>query len=370
MSKAFKWVINYIKNTDLYLLLLALTASGMGLMLIYSATRTMEDNKPILVQSAAILIGLIAFVILSLVDLEDTPQLWKFVFIANILFQLSVLFIGKGEGGNRSWIRFGPIGIQPGEVGKLLFIYTFSQHLILLKDNINHWKSILLLLCHIGLMSGSIIFASKDVGVALSYPFIGITMIFAAGISLKWIAAGGVMGVASVPFVWKAIGKFQQERILVLFDHDLYPNRWYQQGLSQTAIGAGRMYGEGFLNGNVVQLGSLPAKHTDFIFAVCGEEWGFIGCTVLIGVLSLIILRLFYVSYRARDPFSALLCVGIGSMLLFQICINLFMCLGIAPVLGQTLPFISYGGSSIVTCFMVLGAAAGVRMRAKPSWLR
>lgn len=371
MGNVFKSIWQYIRNTDLYLLFLALISSSYGVILIYSATRGYDTNKFIVVQTGAILIGVIGFVIVSLIDFENIAPAWKWVFVLNVLFQLALFAVGTAEGGNRSWIRFGPIGIQPAEVGKILFVFTFAQHITLLKDRINHWKNLFQLLIHLGIIAGVIVLSSDDFGMSLAYIFICFFMLFAAGLSLKWFAGGAVLGVASIPFIWNFVLKpYHKTRILVLFDPSINPDKVWQQSQSRIALGAGQMYGEGFMKGNQTQYNMLPAKHTDFIFSVAGEEWGFIGCLVIVGLLALLILRLFYVSFKANDTFSSLLCVGIGGMFMFQTFENIFMCLGIGPVMGLTLPFFSYGGSSIVTMYIAVGIAAGVRMREKPSWLR
>lgn len=363
---------HYLRHTDLYLLFLALLCSGFGVTLIYSATRAYETNKYIYTQIAAIVIGVAAFVIMSLLDLETIAPVWKWIFGLNFVFQC-VLFtpLARDVGGNRSWINLGPLSLQPAEVGKLLFIFTFAAHLSLVRSRINHWKTLLPLLLHLLALMGIIIISSRDMGMSLSYLAVFIIMLFAAGLSLKWFAGGAILGIASIPFLWNFVLKnYQIKRILVLFDPSIDPEKAWQTTQSKIAIGAGQMYGEGFLHGNQTQYNMLPAKHTDFIFAVAGEELGFIGSCAIIGLLMLLILRLFYVSFKANSSFSSLLVVGIAGMILFQTFENIFMCLGLLPVMGLTLPFFSYGGTSVITMCAAIGIAAGVRMREKPSWLR
>lgn len=369
--RIFQSIGHYFKHTDLYLLILSMMASTYGIALIYSATRSYESNKFIIVQSICMLIGITAFIIISLVEIDNLARYWKWLFIFNILLQCSLFVLGKAEGGNRSWIRFGPIGFQPAEIGKLIFVFTFAAHLITVKEKMNNWKYLISLMLHLLIIMGVIVVSSDDVGMSISYLFICAIMLFAAGLSYKWFAAAGILGVASIPFLWNFfLGNFQKKRILVLFDPTLDPNTSYQATQSKMAIGSGQFYGEGYMQGRQVQFGSLPAKHTDFIFSVAGEELGFLGALAVVLILSLIILRIFYVTFKADTPYSSLVCVGIGGMIMFQTFENIFMCLGLGPVMGLTLPFFSYGGTSLVTMYLSVGVVAGIRMREKPSWLQ
>ncbi|MBP3312715.1 MAG: FtsW/RodA/SpoVE family cell cycle protein [Butyricicoccus sp.] len=372
--RAFRSIGHYFKHTDLYLLLLALCCSGFGAVLVYSATRSMDSDKYIIIQLASVAIGFFVFILISLFDLEDMSRYWKWFLLLNIAFQLLLYTpLGYGEGGNHSWLRFGSVGIQPGEVGKVLFIFTFAAHLEREYDRMNHWRTLLGLGLHLCIIAAAVIIPSHDAGVALSYLFIFIIMLFGAGLSLKWFAGGAVVALASVPFIWQIFsGKraYRLDRILVLFDPSINPEVAWHTQKSKLAIGAGEVFGSGFLQGNQMQHSNFPGKHTDFIFAVAGEEFGFVGCLLILGLLSLLILRLFYVSFTANSTFSAVLTIGIAGMFLSQTFENILMCIGLFPVIGITLPLFSYGGSSVITMYAALGIAAGVRMREKPSWLK
>ncbi len=380
--RLFRSVGHYFKHTDLYLLFLALCCSGFGGVLVYSATRSMDTNRYIIVQLVSVGIGIFAYILISMFDLEDMSRFWKWFMVLNILFQLLLLTpLGAEDGGNRSWLRFGdsPVGIQPGEVGKLLFIFTFAAHLEREHDRMNHWRTLFELGLHLVIIFAAVAVPSKDVGVAISYIFIFVIMLFGAGLSLKWFAGGAVVMLASVPFLWKSLTTvengvvtyhYRLNRILVLFDPSIAPEIAWHTEKSRLAIGAGQMYGAGFLQGKQMQHSNFPGKHTDFIFSVAGEEFGFIGCITILVLLCLLILRLFYISYTANNTFSAVLTLGIAAMFLSQTFENIMMCIGLFPVIGITLPLFSYGGSSVITMYAALGIAAGVRMREKPSWLR
>ena len=360
-------ISRYFQTMDYVLLILALCCSVFGLALIFSATHAMDGGSAryMAIQTLAILLGLVGFTIISSIDLERFTPMWRLVFLINVLFQLSLIFFGYENGGNRSWLRFGSIGIQPAELGKLLFVFTFAKHINLLRYKLNRVKSLVQLGAHLLIIMLAIILPSKDVGMSLPYVFIAVLMLFAAGLSLKWFAGGLILACAAVPILWQVLDNFQKNRILVLFDPTIAPDTYWQQQQSRIAIGSGKLFGTGFLKGSQTQNNRLPEKQTDFIFGVAGEEWGLVGCMVIVIALMILIFRVFYVSFYAPSQISSLICVGIGSMLLFQTFENIFMCLGIGPVMGLTLPFFSYGGSSIVTMFLALGMVVGISRKAK-----
>lgn len=373
----FKTVTHYIKNTDLYLVILALVCSGYGMVLIYSATLnpvTVYDGstRNLIIQGAAVIIGLGAFVVMSLIDLEGMSGWWKIFVLVNIGLQF-LLFtpLGTEVNGQRAWLDLGPISLQPGELGKLIFIFTLAAHISEIKDHISEWRGLFVIGLHTLIMMGAVVIASGDTGMAIQYFMIALIMLFAAGLSLKWLGAGLGLGIISIPIIWNFILKdYQKTRILVLFDPSIDPDASMQSTYGKIAIGSGQLSGQGLTHGTMTQMQMVSENQTDYIFSVAGEELGFIGCMLIICLLGLLILRLFYVSYRASTTFSALLAVGVGGMFLFQTFMNIFMNVGLLPVMGLTLPFFSYGGTSVVTMYAALGIAAGVRMREKPSWLQ
>ena len=363
----------YFRNADMFLLGAALLVCTIGLVLIYSATHSYQTSKFVIVQCGGILLGVIAFVVLSVFDLERLARFWPVIFVFNLLFQISLQFFGSGgeEVGNNSWINLGIINIQPGEIGKLLFIITFARHIYALKDRLNSPLSVGMLLMHAVLITSAVFYFSKDLGVAIMYIAIMFTMLFASGMSTLWVGGlfAGVCG--AFPLLWRFVfGDYQKLRILVVFEPEISEKYAYQAKQSMLAIGSGRLFGNGFLQGLQTQRSRIPAKHTDFIFAVCGEEFGFIGIVVLLTLLTVIIVRVFYNSTRTDDLFNRLLCVGVGSMIMVQVLINVGMCMGIMPVVGLTLPFVSYGGTSVLTMLASLGVVSGCLLRRKPSWLR
>ena len=372
-----KSVGHYIKNTDLYLIVLSLLCTGYGMVLIYSATLnpvTWQDGstRNLFVQGAAVVIGLGAFVIMSLIDLETMSGWWKIFVLGNIGLQM-LLFtpLGMEVNGQRAWLDLKVTSLQPGELGKLIFIFTLAAHISEIKEHISEWRGLFVIGLHTLLMMGAVVISSGDTGMAIQYLMIAVIMLFAAGLSLKWLAIGGVLGIISVPVLWNfVLQDYQIKRILVLFDPSIDPDLARQTTYGKIAIGSGQISGQGLTQGTMTQMQRVPENQTDYIFSVAGEELGLIGCMLIILLLTLLILRLLYISYRASTSFSALLAVGVAGMFLFQTFMNIFMNVGLLPVMGLTLPFFSYGGTSVVTMYAALGIAAGVRMREKPSWLQ
>lgn len=368
---ALKAAKHYLKNTDFYLLGLALLCSVYGMILVHSATMTTGSSRYIIIQAAATGIGLVAYVIMSLIDLEMMSKWWKVFVIINIVLQCLLIPFGDERGGQRNWIDLGVFSLQPGELGKLLFVFTFAAHLSEVRGQISELRGLLPLFGHVGLLMLVIELTSKDSGMAIAYFMMALVMMFAAGLSLKWLGAGVGVALLSIPILWNFVLRdYQKNRILVLLDPSIDPQTAYQTTQSKTAIGSGLMSGQGIGNGAMTQMNLVPEKRTDMIFSVAGEELGFIGSLLIVLLLGLLIARLFYIGYRASTTFSSMMAIGIGGMFLFQTFMNIFMCIGLLPIMGLTLPLFSYGGTSVVTMYAALGIAAGVRMREKPSWLQ
>lgn len=386
LSRAIK---TFIHKGDVVLLLLCLVASGFGLILIYSATRySAALDKCALKQAAFICMGVVAYIVLSFVDIElFVERSWKWLFLFNVVFLLLLLKFGVGgeQTGNNSWLQIPhvPFTIQPAEITKLFFVMLLAMQSSRQRERgISRPGSVFQLTAHTLFMVGLIVVVSGDFGMALVYIFIFVIMSFSAGIKLRWFALGGtivivgliavvVLSVKSEAFADRfgyIIGRFTS-----VFTRSDPQGYGWQQTRSLLAIGSGGLTGQGYLNGRQTQSASksaLPARHTDEIFAVCGEEFGLVGCVLIMVLLALIILRCFWVSRGARSHFSAYIAMGYGAMLLIQTCINIAVCLYLFPVVGLTLPFFSYGGTSILMLFAAMGVVSGIKMRSLPSWLQ
>ena len=377
-------IVYYLQRSDVLLMVLALVICLFGLVLIWSSSQPqikegINPQRAIMVQCIGIGLGFVGMIILSLMDFERFPWLWAPMAVFNVAFQISLRWIGKEVGGNVSWIELpGGLNVQPGEVGKVIFIYTMASHMNLLRERKNSFWTILQLVGHMGVTMAAVFVISKDLGVALMYPLIFMAMLLAYGVSLWWFAAALGCAGACAPFLWKMMSLGQKMRILVVvapeyaqqLDAAEAARRAYQAKHTVAAVRNGQLLGQGYLQGSRSQTGWVPESHTDSIFTVGAEELGFVGAILLMGLLVLLVLRIYYDGWRATDTFSSLVCIGVGSMFMWQIGINIGMNLGVFPVIGLTLPLVSYGGTSMMTTLASLGLVCGAVRRIKPNWLR
>ena len=391
MTTLFSPIREFFKKCDVLLLFLCLTASGYGLALIYSATRYLDNNnRNVIVQAVAICIGVVIYIVLTFVDFQlFVEKCWKWLVAFDVGFILLLLTpLGKESGGNRNWLALDriiphfPLDLQPNEIVKIPFILLLAWQAARIHQqerDISSPFSVAQLTGHTLLMVGLIAVVCGDIGMCVIYLFLFVTISWMAGVKARWFALGGTCFVGAILGAWFTILQsdrfaYIRNRFMVVLDHSLDPlGAGFQQSRSLLAIGSGQLTGQGYLNGTQTQASysaALPARQTDFIFSVCGEELGMVGCLLLLLVLALIILRCYWVGRNASSPFSAYVSMGIAGMLLAQVFFNVGMCLYILPVMGLTLPFFSYGGSSIITLYTAMGIVSSIRARTLPSWLR
>lgn len=388
LSLLFSPIKEFFKKGDVILLGLCLATSTFGLALIYSATRYQQTVKPVIIQGIAILLGVVAYVLLTFVDFQlFTEKRWKLMLIASIVLLLLLLSpFGVERYGNRNWIQIPhfPMMIQPNEIVKIPFILILSLQIIKIQDrgySISSIPSVMQIAGFTVFMLGLIAAICHDMGTCAVYIMIFAFMAWTAGVKLRWFVLVGGGAVLAVVIFWLFFlpetslwTNFRIMRFRVVLDHSLDPSNYgFQQTRSTLAIGSGKLFGQGYLKGIQTQASNssaLPVRDSDLIFAVCGEELGFVGCMALLLLLSGIVLRCIWVGRHASSPFSAYVCMGMAGMLLSQITFNVGMCLYVLPVMGLTLPFVSYGGSSILTLFAAMGIVSSVKARPMPSWLR
>lgn len=377
---------DFFKKGDVLLLALCIMASLVGLVLIYSATRYNEDLwRSVSKQAFFIVLGIIAYVIITFVDVEFLLEKWWPLVLALGMFLILLLkpFGRAGDTGNRSWVYLPvvPINFQPGEVAKVVYILVLSRFLNHERPlGVSRFTAIVKYLLVTGLLAGTLAVLSHDWGLVLMYLLLFIILAWVGGVNKWWFIGVGVPLAGIVTFLWTFIlprtdwwNDYRIMRFRVVFDHSLDPQgKGWQQSQSLLAIGSGKLTGMGFLRGKLTHSPEflLPARHTDFIFAVCGEEFGLVGCCVLLFLLLCIVLRCIWVSRRARSHMSCYIAMGVAGMLMVQTLLNVGMCLYVMPVIGLTLPFISYGGSSTLTLFAAMGIVSSIKMRPLPSWLK
>ena len=364
----------FFARTDWILLALCLVASIYGIVMVNSAATPSGAWEYVSKQLIALILGLVCYVLISFLDMEILAEHQTFLVIAGALFLALLYPFGiEGDTGNKSWmsIPLVPFQVQPAEYCKILYIIIVARITTIYQERINSMSCVLRLGLVSALFVGLIVVISHDAGVALIYVFVFIIMALTSGFSVIWFALAGAGLLVTVPILWNSslIRTDQKERILVLFDESIDPNgtgvRW-QTSRSLNAISGGGLVGQGLMNGTQTQSDNIPAQHTDFIFAVIGEELGFLGCLLCVALLVAIILRIIYIGTHAQSFFYRQICIGIAAMLLFQILINIGMCLGVMPVIGLTLPFFSYGGSSMLSLFIAMGVISSVKMHPSP----
>ncbi len=352
---------------DSILFLLVIAAGTVGLFAIYSATRSFNTNSQIIVQTGAFLIGIPLMFLLSRINYQTFGYTAIPIYILCILLLISVLIFGTtGNWGARSWIRFGPIGIQPSEICKVGFAITFAKHLSKTKNRINSLPNLMLLTLHLAVLIG-LIMLQPDAGSAMVFFFMAALMLFVAGLSYRYIIPSVLVILASLPIVYfYFLSDYQKHRIQVFFNPEIDKlGSGYNVIQSKIAVGSGGLFGKGYLNGTQNQLGFLPTKHTDFIFSVISEELGFIGALLVVLLIFLIILRSIKIARESDDLFGKYICVGIAAMLIFHTFENIGMCIGLMPVTGIPLPFISYGGTSLLTNMIAIGIVLSVSAHSK-----
>ena len=376
---------------DRLLLGLCLLASGFGLVLIFSATRYLDPGdamRCMIVQTAGIFMGVVVYMLMSSVDIElFVDKSWKWLLLFNVIINALVRTpLGVEVNGNRSWLHIPgfPVNLQPAELAKLTFVMLLAWQISRLQEKgISKPSSVFQIAGHTMFMFGVVAVTSGDFGMGLTYLLIFVIMAWCAGVKKRWFLLAAVVCAVGVVLIWPHVKDlYFMKRFTVVLDHitgnpDTISDQTLGQGWQQTrsilAIGSGGLTGMGYLQGIQTQSSyqsSLPARETDEIFAVCGEEFGLVGCVLLLALLACIILRCVWVARRACSPQSAFIAMGYAGMLMAQVGVNVGMCLYIFPVVGLTLPFISYGGSSIVTMYAAMGVVSSVKMRSLPSWLR
>ena len=376
------FITDVFRQADMTLLALCCAATVFGLVEIASASRYLGSWKHVLVQAAAAVIGVAVYLLLSMLDVAELSKGWKWMLLGNVVLILLLRTpLGVDDGtGNRAWLHIPhfPVSMQPAEIVKLTFTIVLAKQLVWQREKgrFNHIRSVGLLGAHILALVGLYFVASGDMGSALVFIFMFACMAFVSGIKARWFALGLAAGGGAFYVLWikDKISPYMKERILLLFDHsrDSLGVGWHQTR-SLLALGSGGLTGQGLFHGTQTQSPyswSLPARHTDFIFSAIGEEMGLVGCVAALLILAAIVVRCLVIAYRAKSKLETYICVGMAAVVIFQTVINVGMCLFLMPVIGLTLPFFSYGGSSLVSMFAAMGIVSGIRKRSLPEWLR
>ncbi len=383
-----------LRQADWVLFGLCSLATFYGMLLILSATHTVYNGtlKYVAVQGVGYLLGSLFYFLLSSLDVVELSKKWKWVLGFNVgLIALLLTPFGMTRNGNRAWLGVNDIGkklgvgvlknfpfyVQPAEIVKITFIILLAKQLVYLREehDLKRLRNVMQPVVHVFFMFALYYVISRDAGSGLVYLFVFVCMAFAAGIALRWmlLGIGGVAGAFYAAWHFQILRGDWYKRIKVVFDHSFEPlGAGWQQTRGMLALGSGGLTGQGLFRGTQTQSparSALPERQTDYIFCVCGEELGFVGCALIILLLLAIVVRCFIVARDAAYPMESLVCVGMAGMLIFQTVANIGMCLFLLPVVGLTLPFFSYGGTSVMTLFAAMGVVSGIKKRSRPEWL-
>jgi len=356
-----------VSHFDWTLFGIAVGLTMLGILTIYSATYSITEKQAsglATKQFYWLMIGMIAMLATLSVDYHHLDRL-AYPFYGAVLFLLLlVLFIGSVGGGSQRWLNLGFFILQPSELAKLAIVLALAKYLqydeppsgYRLRDL---WVPFLLVAPLILLT-----LVQPDLGTAIILSLVFLSIMLMGGLRLRSFLYLAATGVTLMPIAWHFLKPYQQKRILVFLDPDLDPlGAGYHVIQSKIAVGSGRILGKGYLKGTQNQLDFLPAQHTDFVFSVFAEEWGLLGCVILLALYFTLIVLSLRVITRAKDRFGALLVFGVLTIFSWQVVINVAMVTGLMPVVGIPLPLLSYGGSSMVSMMVAVGLLMNVSMR-------
>ena len=364
----YKHLKKAFKETDKLFLLLCLFLSAVGTVMVSSATHRTADgallSRDAKVMVLALVLGVAACLVISFIDYDLILKLWPVIAAGSLFLMLLLIPFGEAPSGRedaRSWLRItSSLYLQPSEILKIGFIITFSKHLSLLKNDLSSVKNVFFLCVH-AMIPIALVVYTGDMGSALIFMLMFVGMMFIAGVHWAYFPLGIAAVAAALPLVWyKVFDNIQRNRILALIDPQSYPNEIYQQQQAGNAIREGGFFGAGLFKGAYTQSGSVPESANDMIFSVICEETGLIGAFVVLLLFALLAIRIIYVGKRANNYAASMICYGVMFMIIAQVAINIGMCLKLLPVIGITLPFISAGGSSVVSLYLAVGLVLSV----------
>ena len=373
MRKFGAKLLEVLRKGDMVLLALCVLTSVFGIVMVAASTAYDGSSRYVIIQTGALITGILLYLALTAFDIDILAGQRTLLFLFNTAFLAMLLVWGvEGTSGNKSWLHFPflPFNIQSAEVCKITYIIILAKTMSLNRNRISSLRSVGTLTFHMLWIVALIVVISHDTGVALIFMFLFVVMAYVGGVSGWWFLGGAGAVAAVSPYLWKYfIRDDQKQRILALIDPSIDPDGLgvlWQTNKSLEALRNGGLTGQGLFHGDLTSIGYLPAQHTDSIFSSIGEQLGMLGCLAALFLLLAIVLRCIQVGMKSPDYMNRLICIGIASMLLFQILINVGVCLGLFPVVGLALPFLSYGGSSILTSFLAMGIVSGIKMRPAP----
>ena len=344
-----------LKAVDYFLIIIVAIIGSMSVFSIYS---TESGNFSFYTKNhlTRFLVFFSMFLVLSFVRVSFWYRQAYIFYILGILFLLLVIFFGISASGSKRWINFFIMNLQPSELMKIAIIVCFARYYHRIQSSDIQSYKFLLQPIILLLIPCYLVITQPDLGTAILIAGSGLAIIWLAGLNLKYFIYSGLILLVSLPFVISILKPYQKSRILTFFNPDRDPlGAGYQIIQSKIAIGSGGLLGKGFLQGTQSYLEFLPEKHTDFIFTLFSEEFGFVGSMVLILLYALLIYRIIRIGFSSRSFFAKLYCFGFASALFLYIFVNIAMVVGLLPIVGAPLPIMSYGGSSMLSIMLGLG---------------
>jgi rod shape determining protein RodA len=354
------------KHFDLGLVLLLLTLSFLGVMALWSASHGTEGQVAgyALRQLRWLGLGLVVMGVCAAIDYRYLELNAYAIYGALVIMLILVLTMGKTSMGAQRWLILGPFRIQPSEFMKIGIAIVIAQVYTRASARPPYTVKSLIWPGIVTLIPVGLIVVQPDLGTSILVAGVALAVTVFQGVKRKVIWICGALMLAGAPLFWSVLKGYQRQRILTFLDPERDPTgAGYHIIQSKIAIGSGQMLGKGFMEGTQSHLRFLPERHTDFIFSVLAEEWGFIGSMAVLFLFALLILWGLDIAAKARDTFGRLLAIGLTSILFAHVVVNVGMVMGLLPVVGVPLPLFSYGGSSVLTTCIIAGLLLNIRMR-------
>ena len=354
----------FYERIDWTVVLCIVLLATISLITLYSASASSGGGMIRMSRQALwFVLGFVVIVIFTSIDYHILSALAYPIYGVVVLALVAVLAIGEVRQGAQRWVPLGPMSLQPAEMAKIALILALAKYFADKKKDTVYLIDLIVSGVLLGIPA-VLILKEPDLGMTMLLLPIFAAIVFVAGLDWRYIVAIAVGGIFSMPIAWTHLKPYQKDRLISFIRPESDPlGSGYHVIQSKIAIGSGGFWGKGFMNGTQSQLNFLPEQFTDFIFSVFSEEWGFIGSVVLLSIYLILILKGLSIALKAKDKLGRLIAVGIVTILVVQMFINVGVTTGIMPVTGLTLPFISYGGSSIFSISIVLGLLLNVGYR-------
>lgn len=355
-----------LRDFDFILFAIVVIIILIGLLSINSATQAKGlpiEHSYVMRQINWALVSLVLLVVMVVISYQKFIDLSYIIYGINTALLILVLIIGHVRLGAQRWFSFGSFAFQPSEFIKLSLILALANYIGSRKDGMSGIKS-LIVPCFLLAIPFCLVVLQPDLGTAVLLVPIFLSILLVGGADGKYIAAMIVLGSIAIPFFWHFLHDYQRQRLMVFINPNIDPlGAGYTIIQSKIAVGSGGLIGKGYLAGTQNQLNFLPERHTDFIFSVVGEEWGFLGALALIFLYFSIISRTMNTAALTSDIYGKCIATGVAVMIAMQVIINIAMTIGMMPVVGIPLPLVSYGGSSLLASLAAIGLALNVNMR-------